>query len=103
MNDQINTLFSDSYNQKQFFKNSILNSVIIYRYIIKDYFKYFLSSLSPLSRYEFWCFIFSLFISTVILSSLLFFVYTLFPLQILSFTVMYFLPLMFLCGHLHAE
>ncbi len=79
MNDQINTLFSDSYNQKQFFKNSILNSVIIYRYIIKDYFKYFLSSLSPLSRYEFWCFIFSLFISTVILSSLLFFVYTLFP------------------------
>ena len=39
MNDQINTLFSDSYNQKQFFKNSILNSVIIYRYIIKDYFK----------------------------------------------------------------
>ena len=53
MNEQINTLFSDSYNQKQFFKNSILNSVIIYRYIIKDYFKYFLSSLSPLSRYEF--------------------------------------------------
>lgn len=79
MNDQINYLFSDSYTQKQFFKNSILNSIIVYKCIIKDYFKYFLSNLSPLSRYEFWCFIFSLFISAVIFSSLLFFINILFP------------------------
>ena len=79
MSDSINTLFSDVNTQKQFLKNSILNSVIIYKYLIKDYFKYYLHNLSPLSRYEFWCFIFSLFGSTAILSSLLYFVYTLVP------------------------
>ena len=79
MSDSINTLFSDVNTQKQFLKNSILNSVIIYKYLIKDYFKYYLRNLSPLSRYEFWCFIFSLFGSTAILSSLLYFVYTLVP------------------------
>lgn len=79
MSDSINALFSDVNTQKQFLKNSILNSVIIHKYLIKDYFKYYLHNLSPLSRYEFWCFVLSLFGSTAILSSLLYFVYTLVP------------------------
>lgn len=79
MNDRTNTLFSDAHTQKQFLKNSILNSVIIYKHVVKDYFKYFLGSLSPLSRYEFWCFIFALFSTILIVSSLLYFIYIIFP------------------------
>lgn len=90
MFNSIDTLFSDVYTQKQFLKNSILNSVIIYKYIIKDYFKHFLGSLYPLSRYEFWCFILSLFGSTVILASILYFVYTLFPSAALYVDIVFF-------------
>lgn len=79
MNNSINTLLSDVYIQKKFLKNSVLNTVIIYKYIVKDYFKYFPGKLSPLSRYEFWCFIFAFFGTAAILSSLLYFIYTLIP------------------------
>lgn len=56
MNRDINAILSEDYTQKQFFENSILNSIIIFKNIVLDYFKYFLFYLSPLSRYEFWCF-----------------------------------------------
>lgn len=79
MNDSVSTLFSEVNTQKQYFKNSILNSIILYKSIIKDYFKYFLFNLSPLSRYEFWCFTaFSIF-SIIFLSSFLFFIYSVVP------------------------
>ncbi|MCI6474943.1 MAG: hypothetical protein MSA07_04510 [Mucispirillum sp.] len=79
MNDSVSTLFSEVNTQKQYFKNSILNSIILYKSIIKDYFKYFLFNLSPLSRYEFWCFTaFSIF-SIIFLSSFLFFIYSAVP------------------------
>lgn len=79
MNDSVSTLFSEVNTQKQYFKNSILNSIILYKSIIKDYFKYFLFNLSPLSRYEFWCFTaFSIF-SVIFLSSFLFFIYSTVP------------------------
>lgn len=79
MNDSVSTLFSEVNTHKQYFKNSILNSIILYKSIIKDYFKYFLFNLSPLSRYEFWCFTaFSIF-SIIFLSSFLFFIYSVVP------------------------
>lgn len=56
MNRDISAILSEDYTQKQFFENSILNSIIIFKNIVLDYFKYFLFYLSPLSRYEFWCF-----------------------------------------------
>lgn len=56
MNRDISAILAEDYTQKQFFKNSILNSIIIFKNIVFDYFKYFLFYLSPLSRYEFWCF-----------------------------------------------
>lgn len=95
MGDSIDTLFSDVNTQKQFLKNSILNSAIIYKHFIKDYFQHFLSNLSPLSRYEFWCFVFSLFGSTAILSSLLYFVYTLVPAAKIYADIIFYLYIVF--------
>ena len=79
MNYSVSTLFSEVNTQKHYFKNSILNSIILYKSIIKDYLKYFLFNLSPLSRYEFWCFTIISIFSVILLSSLLFFIYSAVP------------------------
>ena len=46
-------------NQKVFIKHSILNSFILFKLVLKDFFKYFLFKVTPFSRYEFWCYFFA--------------------------------------------
>ena len=46
-------------NQKVFIKHSILNSFILFKLVLKDFFKYFLFNVTPFSRYEFWCYFFA--------------------------------------------
>ena len=46
-------------NQKVFIKHSILNSFILFKLVLKDFFKHFLFNVTPFSRYEFWCYFFS--------------------------------------------
>lgn len=70
LNKNINVLTAEEYTQKQFFKDSVLNSFILFKHMVLDYFKNFIFSLTPVSRYEFWCFSIFTFISIVILSSL---------------------------------
>ena len=70
LNKDTDILLSDEYTQRQFFKDSIFNSVILFRNILSDYFNYFLFKLSPLSRYEFWCFSLFSFVSTIIFLSI---------------------------------
>lgn len=70
LNKDTDILLSDEYTQRQFFKDSIFNSVILFRNILSDYFNYFLFKLSPLSRYEFWCFSLFSFVSTILLLSI---------------------------------
>ena len=46
-----------NYTQKTFLKNSILNAVILFKLVVKDFFKYFIFKIKPFSRYEFWCYL----------------------------------------------
>lgn len=46
-----------NYTQKTFLKNSILNAVILFKLVAKDFFKYFIFKIKPFSRYEFWCYL----------------------------------------------
>ena len=52
----IKEIASRTYTQKVFLKHSILNTVILFKLVVKDFFKYFLFNIKPFSRYEFWCY-----------------------------------------------
>lgn len=45
-----------NYTQKVFFKHSLLNAVILFKLVAKDFLKYFIFKVKPVSRYEFWCY-----------------------------------------------
>ena len=90
MNRDINAILSEDYTQKQFFENSILNSIIIFKNIVLDYFKYFLFYLSPLSRYEFWCFSVFMAVTIIVLFALVSIITITFPAsKIYIFTLFY--------------
>lgn len=90
MNRDINAILSEDYTQKQFFENSILNSIIIFKNIVLDYFKYFLFYLSPLSRYEFWCFSVFTAVTIIVLFALVSIITITFPAsKIYIFTLFY--------------
>lgn len=90
MNRDINAILSEDYTQKQFFENSILNSIIIFKNIVLDYFKYFLFYLSPLSRYEFWCFSVFAAVTIIVLFALVSIITITFPAsKIYIFTLFY--------------
>lgn len=90
MNRDINAILSEDYTQKQFFENSILNSIIIFKNIVLDYFKYFLFYLSPLSRYEFWCFSVFAAVTIIVLFAFVSIITITFPaLKIYIFTLFY--------------
>ena len=90
MNRDINAILSEDYTQKQFFENSILNSIIIFKNIVLDYFKYFLFYLSPLSRYEFWCFSVFTAVTIIVLFDLVSIITITFPAsKIYIFTLFY--------------
>lgn len=90
MNRDISAILADDYTQKQFFKNSIFNSIIIFKNIVLDYFKYFLFNLSPLSRYEFWCFSVFVTISMIVLFAFFSIITLTFPAsKIYVFTLFY--------------
>lgn len=55
----IKEIASRTYTQKVFLKHSILNAVILFKLVVKDFFKYFLFNIKPFSRYEFWCYFFA--------------------------------------------
>ena len=52
----IKEIASRTYTQKVFLKHSMLNAVILFKLVVKDFFKYFLFNIKPFSRYEFWCY-----------------------------------------------
>lgn len=90
MNRDISAILSEDYTQKQFFENSILNSIIIFKNIVLDYFKYFLFYLSPLSRYEFWCFSVFTAVTIIVLFALVSIITITFPAsKIYIFTLFY--------------
>lgn len=90
MNRDISAILSEDYTQKQFFENSILNSIIIFKNIVLDYFKYFLFHLSPLSRYEFWCFSVFTAVTIIVLFALVSIITITFPAsKIYIFTLFY--------------
>ena len=90
MNRDINAILSEDYTQKQFFENSILNSIIIFKNIVLDFFKYFLFYLSPLSRYEFWCFSVFMAVTIIVLFALVSIITITFPAsKIYIFTLFY--------------
>lgn len=90
MNRDISAILSEDYTQKQFFENSILNSIIIFKNIVLDYFKYFLFYLSPLSRYEFWCFSVFAAVTIIVLFALVSIITITFPAsKIYIFTLFY--------------
>lgn len=90
MNRDISAILSEDYTQKQFFENSILNSIIIFKNIVLDYFKYFLFYLSPLSRYEFWCFSVFMAVTIIVLFALVSIITITFPAsKIYIFTLFY--------------
>lgn len=90
----MDSLYSQSYTQRDFFKNSLLNSYIIFRNIVKDYFKHFLFNLTPMSRYEYWCFIFMMIVNILMTVSILSLIYIAFPsskmyLQVIFYVVLF--------------
>lgn len=96
MNRDISTVFSEDYTQKQFFKNSILNSIIIFKNIVLDFFRYFIFNLSPLSRYEFWCFTVFTAVSIIILFSLATVITITFPLSKIYISIIFYLYIFFI-------
>lgn len=96
MNRDISTIFSEDYTQKQFFKNSIFNSIIIFKNITLDFFRYFLFNLSPLSRYEFWCFSVFAAVSIIILFSFVTIITTTFPLSKIYVLVVFYIYIFFI-------
>lgn len=52
----IKEIASRNYTQKVFLRHSILNAFILFKLVIKDFFKYFIFKVKPVSRYEFWCY-----------------------------------------------
>ncbi len=94
MNKEIDNILIDEYTQKDFFRNSIYNSFIISKNILHDFFMHYLFKLSPVSRYEYLCFIITLILSTIVLVSIFAIIYHIVPysykyLQILFYIYMF--------------
>lgn len=70
-NFKIDNVTPDNFTQKIFFKHSFLNAFMLLKLFIIDFFKYFLSNIKSVSRYEFWFYFFANIVVLIIVASVL--------------------------------